>query len=128
MTCDNCGKERPLITVHIKTGKRGRPPKKQYCQECIEAEDVIVPSIEKAVKEIKQADPANKKPERRSHKPKVERHIDGFNPAALFLLDLAYENLFELSSGDEYHFRCKGCSALVVRIERQDHWREHKGL
>lgn len=34
MNCQNCNKEAGLITVHVLTGKRGRPPKKNVCAEC----------------------------------------------------------------------------------------------
>jgi hypothetical protein len=49
----------------------------------------------------------------------------GYDPAAVFLLSLAHENLFEATQEDEW-FRCKGCRELVNRRKRADHHASHK--
>jgi hypothetical protein len=51
-----------------------------------------------------------------------------FYPAAIFLLDLDYENLFDPANGGslrEWVFRCKGCGKEVERIYRKHHHRDH---
>lgn len=52
-----------------------------------------------------------------------------FDPAALFLLDLGFENLFEQASADpsiDRPFRCKGCGAIVSRGQREKHYKHHR--
>lgn len=55
--------------------------------------------------------------------------VKGFDPAALFLLDLGFDQLFELadsSPGAVGPYRCKGCGKLVKQGERQKHHGRHK--
>jgi hypothetical protein len=52
-----------------------------------------------------------------------------FDPAALFLLDLGWFNLFEEADASEWEawtYRCKGCRQTVARPEREKHYRHHK--
>ena len=53
-----------------------------------------------------------------------------FDPAALFLLDWAWPNLFEpavaLPTNTEY--RCKGCGAFVSAGERERHHNHHRRI
>ena len=50
-----------------------------------------------------------------------------FNPAAEFLLDMNWANLFEqVGRGDMFH--CKGCDAMLPRHERERHFKKHKGI
>ena len=49
-----------------------------------------------------------------------------FYPGATFLLDLRYDNLFEMTGRGEFTFRCKGCGETVRRWERKDHHSSHK--
>jgi hypothetical protein len=51
-----------------------------------------------------------------------------FDQAAVFLLDLDYENLFDPANGGslrQWLFRCKGCGKEVERIYRKHHHRDH---
>ncbi len=47
-----------------------------------------------------------------------------FDPAALFLLDRSYENLFEATSRS-WESRCKGCGATVPGSKLQAHHGAH---
>lgn len=52
-----------------------------------------------------------------------------FDPAAIFLLDLGWPNLFEASDASEqepWTYRCKGCALTFTRPERERHHRHHK--
>lgn len=52
-----------------------------------------------------------------------------FDPAATFLLNLRYENLFERVSADPAApevYRCKGCHGEVALSARRGHWNRHK--
>lgn len=48
-----------------------------------------------------------------------------FDPAAAFLLDLGWENLFD-PTGKTAEFRCKGCDEMVRVNKRQEHHAAHK--
>lgn len=56
----------------------------------------------------------------------------GFDKAALFLLDLQFENLFEpwitklREDSDGWWWRCKGCRRQVKRTGRKSHYDWHK--
>jgi hypothetical protein len=50
----------------------------------------------------------------------------GFDPAAIFLLDINFLNLFEQSPHSEWWFKCKGCKAMSKRPEREAHWLQHR--
>lgn len=55
--------------------------------------------------------------------------MNDFDPAALFLLDMNWVNLFEPTSaapGAIPRYRCKGCGAEVTQAEREKHHRGHK--
>lgn len=52
-----------------------------------------------------------------------------FDPAAMFLLDWEFSNLFEEASADptiDPPFRCKGCGEIIDRAARKRHHRHHK--
>lgn len=51
-----------------------------------------------------------------------------FDPSCAFLLNLDYENLFELASppDDPEVFRCKGCGDQLGRRDRRAHWGRHR--
>ncbi len=52
-----------------------------------------------------------------------------FDPAAEFLLDLAWPNLFEAAKASEREpqtYRCKGCGEQLMRPEREKHHRHHR--
>ena len=54
-----------------------------------------------------------------------------FDQAAVFLLDLRYDNLFEAtrladSMARDWYFRCKGCDVIVTRPKMKDHHSNHK--
>lgn len=51
-----------------------------------------------------------------------------FYPAAEFLLDLQFPNLFEQSDRSGMNFRCKGCQEIVKLWEREKHYNHHKGI
>lgn len=51
----------------------------------------------------------------------------GFDPAAEFLLDRPWHNLFE-TTGDALVARCKGCRAVVKVGEREAHYNRHRGI
>ena len=53
--------------------------------------------------------------------------MESFNPAAMFLLDMNWRNLFE-EVGTQGIFRCKGCEAEVPRHEREKHFNHHNGI
>jgi hypothetical protein len=58
-----------------------------------------------------------------------QRDLGNFNKAALFLLDMGYENLFEPARNthsDVWLYNCKGCSKTVKRTERKEHHASHK--
>lgn len=53
-----------------------------------------------------------------------------FDPAADFLLDLAWPNLYEpvhaaIEAGHD-RYRCKGCRAVVTPGQREWHWVDHR--
>lgn len=50
----------------------------------------------------------------------------GFDPAALFLLELAAHNLYDPTPGDEERFTCRGCGATVNRRRRGEHHAAHR--
>ena len=52
----------------------------------------------------------------------------GFNPAAEFLLDMNWINLFEQADGTGIKWRCKGCGAVMRVHEREPHYNKHKGI
>ncbi len=55
--------------------------------------------------------------------------VNGFDTAALFLLNLGYENLFEALRNEDYPddwFRCKGCGDRVHRGSRKQHHARHR--
>lgn len=59
-------------------------------------------------------------------KNRAGRHApEGFKPAAVFLLGLGWENLFE-PVGNTSKFRCKGCDGIVSMSDRQPHHTQHK--
>lgn len=47
------------------------------------------------------------------------------DPAALFLLDLRYENLYNPTPAESV-FTCKCCRETLYRWEREDHHRLHR--
>lgn len=52
-----------------------------------------------------------------------------FNPSAMFLLELAWPNLYEPANArelDKFTYRCKGCGTLVKRSDRESHYRRHR--
>lgn len=53
-----------------------------------------------------------------------------FNPAASFLLELGWPNLFEKAGQspfeDRLPYRCKGCQCLVAPADRRKHHSAHK--
>lgn len=55
--------------------------------------------------------------------------VTGIDPAAEFLLDLAWDNLFERTSaapGEQYgEYRCKGCGDIVPANKRERHHAAH---
>jgi len=51
----------------------------------------------------------------------------GFDPAAEFLLSMAWHNLFE-ATGRPLDFRCKGCRVEVKLGEREAHFNRHVGI
>lgn len=141
MTCDSCDKKTKTLTpVHVKTGKRGRPPIKNYCNSCLQSEKGNYYLVGEA-KEIREKTrvqkafktPANKSltaedsPKRRGRPSKAAIDLGGFDRAALFLLTLLPENLFEpIKNRDEWNFRCKGCGGITTRNKRTEHFTEHK--
>ncbi len=48
-----------------------------------------------------------------------------FDPAALFLLDIGYLNLFEPTE-TTVHYTCKGCRERVPVEGRRKHYDQHK--
>lgn len=52
----------------------------------------------------------------------------GFYPAAEFLLDLQFPNLFEPRDREGITFSCKGCGEKVKLWEREKHYNKHKGI
>lgn len=52
----------------------------------------------------------------------------GFYPAAEFLLDMNWINLFEQADRSGSAWRCKGCGAIVKVNEREPHYNKHKGI
>lgn len=112
-TCDKCEKSSDnLVKVHIRTGKRGRPPIKFYCADCLATPEVIIPG-DKRQTEIATTNGA---------KIKI---LAGFDPAAIFLLtDVSWENLFE-PCGDPFKVRCKGCRDSLRLSERKEHHKSH---
>lgn len=53
----------------------------------------------------------------------------GFDPAALFLLDLSFDQLFEPTTarpGATPDHRCKGCGDTVTASKRQQHHKSHR--
>lgn len=50
-----------------------------------------------------------------------------FDPAATFLLDMQWPNLFEPASAlpTNTRFRCKGCRMILPQQEREKHFRKH---
>lgn len=48
-----------------------------------------------------------------------------FDPAAAFLLDLGWENLFD-PTGKPTEWRCKGCDEIVRMTKRREHHAGHK--
>lgn len=115
-TCDNCDSVSELTRVHIPTGKRGRPPIKFYCDDCLNSEKgrYFLPGIK--------AEKVNGEVVR------IPRNLGGFSASCLYLLDLMFENLFEPIATNEWDFRCKGCSGILVRPNRLDHFLEHKSV
>lgn len=59
-----------------------------------------------------------------------EEHLNGFDSAADFLLDMQFPNLFEPASArpDNTHFRCKGCQEVVSIGGREEHYNKHRGI
>lgn len=53
--------------------------------------------------------------------------MKGFDPAAEFLLDWQWQNLFEPASARPTNtfYRCKGCDAIVSEGVREKHHRAH---
>lgn len=53
--------------------------------------------------------------------------MNGFDPAAEFLLDMNWINLFEpavaLPTNDRW--RCKGCRAIITQGDREKHHQQH---
>lgn len=117
--CEVCGEEKPLTLVHLRTGKRGRPPKKNLCVDCIGVTDCFVPG---------------EAPSRELQKGRKEnagvsfiRKIEGFDSAAIFYLGMLPDNLFEPAhSTDDSAYRCKGCRAVIGRREKAEHFETHK--
>lgn len=59
----------------------------------------------------------------------IKRSLKDFDPSALFLLEFQYPNLFEPARADQvdkWVYRCKGCRKLVTRVERKEHFEDHK--
>lgn len=53
--------------------------------------------------------------------------MTGFDPAAEFLLDWQWPNLFEpASAADLLDWRCKGCGEIVPSWEREKHHAAHR--
>lgn len=50
----------------------------------------------------------------------------GFDPAALFLLDMRFDNLFDPRPGSDWIFTCRGCGDEVKRPDRETHHAKHK--
>lgn len=53
----------------------------------------------------------------------------GFDPAALFLLDLSYDQLYEPTTAAvdaDPDYRCKGCGDVVARSKRKQHHESHR--
>lgn len=58
-------------------------------------------------------------------KDRSNRHAPaGFDPAAVFLLGLGWQNLFEQQGAAKA--KCKGCGAIVLLSKRQAHYAKHK--
>lgn len=54
--------------------------------------------------------------------------MTGFDPAAEFLLSMAWQNLFEPTGRDDI-FRCKGCNDDEIRrSDREAHFNRHRGI
>ena len=51
--------------------------------------------------------------------------MKGFDPAAEFLLDLAWPNLFDPTPYDDM-LRCRGCDDLVGRWKAAGHHEDHR--
>ena len=53
-----------------------------------------------------------------------------FLPAAQFLLELAWHNLFEEADAregnDPQTYRCKGCGEILGRVQRKQHFKHHQ--
>lgn len=50
-----------------------------------------------------------------------------FDPAARFLLKMRYDSLFEdVGVIGSPQVRCKGCTAIIPRSDREKHHRQHK--
>lgn len=59
----------------------------------------------------------------------AKRAPRGFDPAALFLLDLSYDQLYEPTTAApdlERGHRCKGCGDVVARSKRKQHHESHR--
>lgn len=54
--------------------------------------------------------------------------MTGFDPAAEFLLDLGWGNLFEQADHDGGKWRCKGCYEIVAPQDREHHFNHHRGV
>lgn len=51
--------------------------------------------------------------------------MTGFDPAAEFLLDWEWPNLFD-PTADTIEYRCKGCGEIVLSWERVQHHSHHR--
>lgn len=125
--CDNCNKKGKTTTVHILTGKRGRPPKKEYCAACLDSEKgtYILPG-EKVDKSAVSANGEKTESPKRETAQVVKARQSGFHESCLFLLHLLPDSLFEAIGTGYNEFRCKGCSDPVSRTERLGHHSKHK--
>ena len=52
--------------------------------------------------------------------------MTGFDPAAVFLLDMGFENLFERAGDGFIDHRCVGCGEIVRSWERLQHHAGHR--
>lgn len=122
-TCSNC--ESPvssLTKIHLRTGKRGRPPIRFYCDSCLtsEAGTYLIPGAAN----VGQSANGNGN---------ISREINpvdlgGFDSACLFLLTLIPDNLFSQYDSEGLRFRCKGCGAFLDRNERAEHYKTHRSI
>lgn len=117
--CDGCESDSSLTKVHISTGKRGRPPIKFWCDDCMTKNKgtFVIPG--QKVEKINGTKVSLA----------TQINLGGFNPAALFLLSLQPDCLFEPASlNSDWKFRCKGCTEIITRPNRLDHFKSHSNL